>query len=262
MCKVDYYHPATFPHLTAAGASILDRRSGADLRIDTTLGAGSGTAVTPGCHRNPYWFGEENFRAFRGQSLAGDCYLSVARDVPRCPIGVVFDLQRQHEQTSWIGRGRAAGDSSCGRPIPEDEFFLVQFNDRPELTVPFTPRPEDIQSHLTRSSRRGWMAPLDGVAMAMNEMKKARNGRKALLIISDGGTEADLRRARYQVGCGRRCSRTQSESMSSWARGAAHPKNWAGRDDAAIWPSKPARKFQRRNWRICRTSPPRFAGAR
>ena len=34
---------------------------------------------------------------------------------------------------------------------------------------------------------KGRTALLDGVYMAMNEMKKARNPRKAILIISDGG---------------------------------------------------------------------------
>ena len=42
---------------------------------------------------------------------------------------------------------------------------------------------------------------LDGVYMAMNQMKKARNPRKAILIISDGGdnssryTESEVKNA-------------------------------------------------------------------
>lgn len=70
---------------------------------------------------------------------------------------------------------------------PEDEFFLIQFNDRPELMVPFTPATEEIQNRLTFVQSKGRTALLDGVYMAMNQMKKARNPRKAILIISDGG---------------------------------------------------------------------------
>src|SRR6201999_3268672 len=70
---------------------------------------------------------------------------------------------------------------------PEDEFFLIQFNDRPEMVTGFTPEPEEILNRLTFTQAKGRTALLDGIYMAMNEMKKARNPRKAILIISDGG---------------------------------------------------------------------------
>jgi VWFA-related protein len=70
---------------------------------------------------------------------------------------------------------------------PEDEFFLVQFNDRPELTQPFTTNTEEIQNRLTFTQAKGRTALLDGVYLALNQMKKARNTRKAILILSDGG---------------------------------------------------------------------------
>jgi Ca-activated chloride channel family protein len=84
---------------------------------------------------------------------------------------------------------------------PEDEFFLIQFNDRPEMVVPFTPDTEEIQNRLMFAQSKGRTALLDGVYMAMNQMKKARNPRKAILIISDGGdnssryTETEVKNA-------------------------------------------------------------------
>jgi VWFA-related protein len=77
----------------------------------------------------------------------------------------------------------------------------VQFNDRPEMAVSFTPDTEEIQNRLTFTQAKGRTALLDGVYMAMNHMKKARNPRKAILIISDGGdnssryTESEVRNA-------------------------------------------------------------------
>ncbi len=70
---------------------------------------------------------------------------------------------------------------------PEDEFFLVQFNDRPELTVPFThntgrdSEPPDV--HAVQGKHRPARRHLPGA----HQMKKAHNPRKALLVISDGG---------------------------------------------------------------------------
>ena len=112
-------------------------------------------------------------------------------------VGLVFDTSSS--MGAKLDRSRQAVAQFLRTANPQDEFFLVQFNDRPELTVPFTPRSEEIQSHLTWAQSKGRTALLDGVAMAMNEMKKARNGRKALLIISDGGdnssryTESEVR---------------------------------------------------------------------
>jgi len=68
--------------------------------------------------------------------------------------------------------------------------------------VPFTTDTEEIQNRLAFTQSKGKTALLDGVYMAMNEMKKkARNPRKAILIISDGGdnnsryTESEVRNA-------------------------------------------------------------------
>ena len=53
--------------------------------------------------------------------------------------------------------------------------------------VPFTTDTGEIQSALTFTQSKGRTALLDSVYLAMHEMKKAHNPRKALLIISDGG---------------------------------------------------------------------------
>ncbi len=77
----------------------------------------------------------------------------------------------------------------------------MQFNDRPELSVPFTTDTDQIQSALTFTQSRGRTALLDSVYLAMHEMKKAKNSRKAILIISDGGdnssryTETEIKNA-------------------------------------------------------------------
>ena len=70
---------------------------------------------------------------------------------------------------------------------PEDEAFLVEFNDRPQLVVPLTHNLEDIQNRLTFTQSKGRTALLDGIYLALSTMKKARNPRKALIVISDGG---------------------------------------------------------------------------
>ena len=62
--------------------------------------------------------------------------------------------------------------------------------------IPFTTNTEEIQNRLTFSQAKGRTALLDGVYLAINQMKKARNPRKAVLLLSDGGDNS----SRYTEG--------------------------------------------------------------
>ncbi len=68
-----------------------------------------------------------------------------------------------------------------------DEAFLVDFSDRAELAVPLTSKADVIEAKLTEVTSGGLTAMLDAVHTGLQEMKHAKNPRKALLIISDGG---------------------------------------------------------------------------
>jgi Ca-activated chloride channel homolog len=68
-----------------------------------------------------------------------------------------------------------------------DEAFLVHFSDQAQLAVPLTNDAGAIQSSMTSATSGGLTALLDAVNMGLVEMKRAKNPRKALLIISDGG---------------------------------------------------------------------------
>jgi VWFA-related protein len=70
---------------------------------------------------------------------------------------------------------------------PEDEFFLVSFNNRPDMATGFTQSLEEIQNRLTFTESKGRTALLDAIYLALNKMKEAKNQQKALLVISDGG---------------------------------------------------------------------------
>jgi len=82
---------------------------------------------------------------------------------------------------------------------PEDEAFLVEFHDNARLAMGFTNNLEEIQNHLQFTQSKGMTALLDAIYLGIHQMKKARNPRKALLIISDGGdnnsryTESEIR---------------------------------------------------------------------
>lgn len=118
-------------------------------------------------------------------------------DVP-ISIGVIFDMSGS--MANKIDKSRLAAVQFFRTANPQDEFFLVNFNDRAQLVTPFTDSVDDLQDRLMFTAARGRTALLDGIYLGLSEMKGAHNTKKSLLIISDGGdnhsrySEVDIRR--------------------------------------------------------------------
>src|ERR1700723_2355702 len=120
-----------------------------------------------------------------------------SEDVP-ISIGVIFDMSGS--MTDKIDKSRLAAVQFFRTANPQDEFFLVDFNDRAELVSSFTASVEELQNRLMFTAAKGETALFDGIYLGLSQMKGAHNTKKALLIISDGGdnhsryTEADIRK--------------------------------------------------------------------
>ena len=154
-------------------------------------------AVTDPMSRFVTGLDKENFKIYEDKVEQQIAQFS-SEDAP-LSVGIVFDTSGS--MGAKLQKSRQAVTQFMKTANPEDEFFLIQFNDRPEMVVPFTPDTEEVQNRLTFIESKGRTALLDGVYMAMNQMKKARNPRKAILIISDGGdnssryTESEVKNA-------------------------------------------------------------------
>lgn len=161
--------------------SDLDRRP-ANIRVDTTL-VQINVTVTDPLNRFVTGLEKEHFKLFEDRVEQNIVQFS-SEDAP-LSIGLVFDTSGS--MGPKLQQSRKAAVEFFKTANPEDEFFLVEFSDRPDLVVPFTTDTEELQNRLTFTQSKGKTALLDGVYLAMNQMKKARNPRKAILIISDGG---------------------------------------------------------------------------
>jgi VWFA-related protein len=153
-----------------------------NIRIDTNLVLIPVTVTTP---LNQFVTGmeKENFRVFEDKVEQEISYFA-SFDAP-LSVGLVFDASGS--MGNKLSKSRQAAAQFFKTANPDDEFFLIQFNDRPQMVVPFTQNTEEIQSRLTFTQAKGRTALLDGIYQALQELKKGRNPRKALLIISDGG---------------------------------------------------------------------------
>jgi Ca-activated chloride channel homolog len=138
----------------------------------------------------------DNFRIFENNVEQEIQYFS-SEDVP-ISIGVIFDLSGS--MANKVGKAKEAALQFFKTANPQDEFFLVSFNERAELMSRFTNTVEDLQSRLLSSSPKGRTALLDGIYLGLSEMSTARNAKRALLVISDGGdnhsrySENDIKR--------------------------------------------------------------------
>ena len=166
-----------------------------NIRVESTLVLIPVTVTDP-LNRFVTGLERENFRLFEDKNEQKVTHFA-SEDAP-LSVGLVFDTSGS--MGSKLDKSRQAVAQFFKTANPEDEFFLIQFNDRPELVVDFTTHVEDIQNRLTFTQSKGRTALLDAVYMALHKMKKAKNPRKALLIISDGGdnssryTESEIKK--------------------------------------------------------------------
>jgi Ca-activated chloride channel family protein len=125
----------------------------------------------------------ENFQLF--EENTPQAITLFANDDAPMSIGLLFDASgSMKNKKQKVSQAAASFFKTANQ---EDEFFLVQFNDRAKLVVPFTPDVDELYSRIAGVRPFGRTALLDGIHMGLQHMKKARNLRKALVILSDGG---------------------------------------------------------------------------
>lgn len=105
-------------------------------------------------------------------------------DVP-LSVGLVFDESGSMAYKLRTSRDAAAQLLSILNK--EDEAFLVEFADVAKVSIGFTGHMEEIHSALKNAQAGGLTAMLDAINTGLLEMKRAKNPRKAIVIISDGG---------------------------------------------------------------------------
>jgi Ca-activated chloride channel homolog len=175
----------------ARPAAANEIRPPSKLRIDTNLVLVP-VAVCDPTNRPVTGLEREHFKIF--DDRVEQTLTHFAMDDEPVAVGLVFDISGS--MGPRLRTARLAASQFFKTANPDDEFFLVEFNDTPRLVTPLTPNFEDIQNQLTFAQSKGRTAMLDAIMLAMHEMKRSSRKRKALLIISDGGDNS----SRYSEG--------------------------------------------------------------
>ncbi|HKW34346.1 MAG TPA: VWA domain-containing protein [Candidatus Acidoferrum sp.] len=170
-------------------------KAGGTLKIDVDMALVNVTVTDP-YNRLVTGLDPDNFRIFE-DNIEQEVTTFSAEDVP-ISIGVIFDFSGS--MSNKVGKAREAALQFFKTANPQDEFFLVSFNERAELTSSFTNSVEDLQSRLMLTSPKGRTALLDAIYLGLSQMRGAHNAKRALLILSDGGdnhsryNESDIKR--------------------------------------------------------------------
>jgi VWFA-related protein len=115
---------------------------------------------------------EQQLRVFRREDVPVSMGLIVDNS------GSMRDKRRKVEAAA-IGLVKASN--------PQDQIFIVNFNDDAYLDVPFTNDIKKMEEGLTRIDSRGGTAMRDAISMSIDEMKaKAKKDKKVLFVVTDG----------------------------------------------------------------------------
>jgi len=125
----------------------------------------------------------ENFQLYEGKKPQEIRHFS-SEDVP-ISIGIILDASGS--MADKMVRVREAVNQFCQEANPQDEFFMIVFSDQPRLANDFTTRLEDLEKELLFTQPQGKTSLLDAIYMGLHQMRNAKYGKRALLIISDGG---------------------------------------------------------------------------
>jgi VWFA-related protein len=155
---------------------------GTSIRVDSNLVLIPVSVTDPKNHAVT-GLGRDAFRVFEDRTEQRLEHF--AREDAPVSVGIVFDASGSMKDN--VAKSRDAVARFLETANPEDEFFLVEFSDRARLAVPFTGDAGSIRNRLLFAQAEGKTSLLDAVCLAADYMRNARNSRRVLLILSDGG---------------------------------------------------------------------------
>ena len=158
-----------------------DKEQYQTLKVDVDLTLVNATVTDP---LNRYVSGleKEHFQVWEDKIEQKIEYFS-SEDVA-LSLGMIFDVSGSMKDKISTARDAAVTFLKTGNP--EDEYFLVEFANRPEIASDFTTDISKLQSKIVFAPAKGMTAMYDAVYVGLEKLKTGNNPKKALLLITDG----------------------------------------------------------------------------
>jgi Ca-activated chloride channel family protein len=101
-------------------------------------------------------------------------------------VGIIFDVSGSMKTNNNIQKARNAIIRFLEQGSPDDEYFLVTFNERTTLVQNFTRHSSTVRNEVAFRQAGGRTAMYDAVYLGLDQIKGATNEKKALILITDG----------------------------------------------------------------------------
>jgi hypothetical protein len=113
------------------------------------------------------------------------------------PVSMGLVIDNSGNMRDQRQRVRAAAFALAGDSKPQDQVFIVNFNDTPYLDLPhekdFTSDIAEMKEALARIDSRGGAAMRDAIRVSIDHLKeKAHKDKKVLVVVTDGNDNASM----------------------------------------------------------------------
>jgi Ca-activated chloride channel family protein len=175
---------------------------------------------------------KENFKVAEDKVPQDITYFS-SEDIP-LSVGIILDVSGSMKDKLKTAVEAAITFMKGGSP--DDEYFLVEFSDKPTEVEDFTNDIAKLQSRFMFSKAKGRTALYDAVYRGLAKLESGNNQKRALLLITDG----EDNRSRYTFSNVREFVKEKDVQMyaigitSGWSDSSAEQGRSLLRDLAAI----------------------------
>jgi Ca-activated chloride channel family protein len=126
---------------------------------------------------------KEDFAVYEGNQRREIRYFS--KDSAPVSVAILLDVSKS--MSDKVNSERQAVIDFFKNANTNDEYFAIAFSGRPQLLGHSVSSIDDLEQQLIAIEPGGPTALLDAVYLALSELRFARYGRRAIVIISDGG---------------------------------------------------------------------------
>ncbi|HTS67181.1 MAG TPA: VWA domain-containing protein [Candidatus Acidoferrales bacterium] len=112
------------------------------------------------------------------------------------PVSLGLVIDNSGSMRNKLEQVKAAAVALVKASNPEDEVFVVNFNDTAYLDLPpgkdFTNSIPELQQALAKIDTRGGTAMRDAIQMSINHLRLAHRDKKVLVVITDGNDNSSV----------------------------------------------------------------------
>jgi Ca-activated chloride channel family protein len=138
--------------------------------------------VTDSLNRYIGGLDKESFRIF--EDTVEQSITHFVEESAPVSVGILFDISSSMKRNIQSARRSVLRLLQSG--TPDDEFFLVSFNQKTKLVQGFTRQAASLERSILSIKPRGRTALYDAVHLGMEQIRAARNRKSALILITDG----------------------------------------------------------------------------